>query len=823
MLFFKFVTLICVSSVLSVQIKDENKELEVMAQAISDVLAKFSITKANRVDICTQFYQTNHLEDLRDSIIEKVNHRFTYEVKFDNNDRIGKYLQKPSLILIENSYLLKTFFMKFKILSSSPWQHKILIYCQNASLGNFINIKKYMNVKMLDFHDGSIEQFVYFIFEHESVIFLATISWFNKNSCNNPHLEIVDNFDKNLLKWSNIENIPNKFMNFHGCDLIFPQPMNEDPDPNDPNQTIIVKSNVNNYEIYIFSLLSEKYNYNPEFQEIEAEDIVALFYFPKNYLFIDRNYPFPTAFFKYVHQHHVIGSSKDKSKRNLHKTVSFQQLNLIFLVTPGELYTAYEKLYLPFDEPTWVLLFITFSAAFAVIFLVNFTSKPFQVLVYGHGVKIPSLNVVGTFFGIGQTKLPDLSFSRFILMMFILFCLIIRTAYQGVLFELMTSQRRKPEPKNIRGLIDQNYTLLIFDEYAYYEINQRSQNEESQWPNFKRVSVEIFEIYKTQFDNGTAKLSLLVPHHMIPGLNLLSGDYIPWRLLNEIYGTFQFSFAFFPNNFLYQPLNDAMENLNSAGILQYLYRKLFFDSRYSPRYTKKFIEESEPQVFALSDLDFGFYVWLGTCAVAIFVFLIELLGWLPKKYGKKEISKEEIRNEVKNFIEDLGEVYENDAVEVANSPRYTKKFIEESEPQVFALSDLDFGFYVWLGTCAVAIFVFLIELLGWLPKKYGKKEISKGEIQNKVKNFIEDLGEVYENDAVESLSKELSAPFSSDKSVTEITTEDINEIEEIKIESRRMSENSDDEIFAKIHPNNDSVTINENSCIFEAFKINSTN
>ncbi|KAG5679620.1 hypothetical protein PVAND_009180 [Polypedilum vanderplanki] len=130
--------------------------------------------------------------------------------------------------------------------------------------------------------------------------------------------------------------------------------------------------------------------------------------------------------------------------------------------------------------------------------------------------------------------------------------------------------------------------------------------------------------------------------------------------------------------------------------------------------------------------------------------------------------------------------------------KYEKKFIEESEPQVFALSDLDFGFYVWLGTCAVVIFVFLIELLGWLPKKYGKKEVLKGEIRNEVKNFIEDLGEVYENDAFEGLSKELSAPFSNDKNVTEITTEDLNEIEEIKIESRRMSENSDDKNFAKI-------------------------
>ncbi|KAG5679800.1 hypothetical protein PVAND_009338 [Polypedilum vanderplanki] len=332
-----------------------------------------------------------------------------------------------------------------------------------------------------------------------------------------------------------------------------------------------------------------------------------------------------------------------------------------------------------------------------------------QVLVYGHGVKIPSLNVVGTFFGIGQTKLPDLSFSRFILMIFILFCLIIRTAYQGVLFELMTSQPRRPEPKDIQGLIDQNYTVLVWHSEEFEKFCRKLKMRKKigkKKPRFVKVDQITFEnIYKTQFNNGSAKLSLILQHQTIPVFNQLGDNYIPWIQLEESYQTLLCSFVFFPNHFLYQLTNDAVQRLTSAGIMQHLY----------------------------------------------------------DNYIKQDL-------------------------------KYEKKFIEESEPQVFALSDLDFGFYVWLGTCAVAIFVFLIELF--------------------------DLGEVYENDAVEVLSKELFAPFSNDKNVTEITTEDINEIEEIKIESRRMSEIQMIN-FAKIHPTNDSISINDQAIDFciQVFKI----
>ena len=129
-------------------------------------------------------------------------------------------------------------------------------------------------------------------------------------------------------------------------------------------------------------------------------------------------------------------------------------LNVLIFVTPAEKYTAYEKLFLPFDLETWILLSVTFLSTFVSIQIINRFSKSTQSLVYGKNIENPIWNVISIFFGISQTRLPTKNFSRFILIMFIFFCLIFRTCFQSKFFEFMTSEPRRPAPKTIDDVID---------------------------------------------------------------------------------------------------------------------------------------------------------------------------------------------------------------------------------------------------------------------------------------------------------------------------------------------------------------------------------
>ena len=148
---------------------------------------------------------------------------------------------------------------------------------------------------------------------------------------------------------------------------------------------------------------------------------------------------------RYSRTSHQVVQNVKANGAGYHVTSTFGQASYIFLITPGEPVTITEKLFLPFDSPTWNMLIITFGVAFLVIFIANFVAK-LRKLIFGKGIKNPGFNILHIFFGIGQMKIPDKSFSRFLLIAFIWFCLIFRTCYQSKLFEFMTSDMRNQSP-----------------------------------------------------------------------------------------------------------------------------------------------------------------------------------------------------------------------------------------------------------------------------------------------------------------------------------------------------------------------------------------
>ncbi len=55
--------------------------------------------------------------------------------------------------------------------------------------------------------------------------------------------------------------------------------------------------------------------------------------------------------------------------------------------------------------------------------------------------------------------LPGRNFARFNLMVFILFSLVVRTAYQGVQFDMMLKEMRPKDVKTIDELLEKNFTI----------------------------------------------------------------------------------------------------------------------------------------------------------------------------------------------------------------------------------------------------------------------------------------------------------------------------------------------------------------------------
>lgn len=136
-----------------------------------------------------------------------------------------------------------------------------------------------------------------------------------------------------------------------------------------------------------------------------------------------------------------------------------------FMVPPGQEYNGFEKMLLPFDKQTWMWIGITFFSAFAAIFVLLQARSDISNFVIGRNITTPALNVLRAFFGVSQIVCPSRNFARYLLMMFILFSLVVRTAYQGKMFEFLQKEMRKPTVTSIDEMIEQDFTFYTKLDY----------------------------------------------------------------------------------------------------------------------------------------------------------------------------------------------------------------------------------------------------------------------------------------------------------------------------------------------------------------------
>jgi hypothetical protein len=345
---------------------------------------------------------------------------------------------KSAVILATSPKHLIHLFKHVQVLNKFPIELKFVIYCVGFDPQNFFRFVYY------DITELPLMGNAYFLQNYQNNLSLVTINVFSHNHCKKPRYETVDVLDKTSLIWKNDLKVQDKFTNFNGCLLVI------------SNATYFYLSfgKVYSFELDFFELMAQRGNFVSTYQ-LSSSDLKAKKLVPRKLLNFSYMVWYDVIF--------LIGPNYISQRNIIHQTTTFDEYEEGFVITPSQSYNSYEKMILPFDAMIWTFLIITFAVAFLSIFIINYASRAIQDMIYGENVTSPALNLVAIFFGIGQTRLPIENFSRIILMVFILFCLIIRTAYQGVQFDMMTRDMRKPLPKTISDLVDMGYVIYHHD------------------------------------------------------------------------------------------------------------------------------------------------------------------------------------------------------------------------------------------------------------------------------------------------------------------------------------------------------------------------
>lgn len=340
-------------------------------------------------------------------------------------------LNNSAIVLVESMSQLIEFNENVNLTNNYSTPFQFFVYCHGATLEEISRLEENKETE-------NIFQFEYFIIDQEDYIQLMTFVWHTKTECHRPQLFEVNRFAKTSLKWEKDDFKLNKFENFHRCTLTFEfVPIFPSFAPKSYNQA---------GDVYQCSgFLCEASNAISNNLNIRVKMKVS----------VGGPCAFNSSFCWFIQPSIV------ERHPGFFVTQTFMSFDDSIAVPPPGTYNAYEKLLMPFDEATWLSIAFTFAFLFGAIIALRFARPGIRNVVLGKQTKAPALDVLRAFFGISQIKTPSKHFARFLLLIVIFSSLIIRTAYQGKMFEFMNKEILKPNVKSIKEMIDKNFTFFV--------------------------------------------------------------------------------------------------------------------------------------------------------------------------------------------------------------------------------------------------------------------------------------------------------------------------------------------------------------------------
>lgn len=141
-------------------------------------------------------------------------------------------------------------------------------------------------------------------------------------------------------------------------------------------------------------------------------------------------------------------------------TVPYISQQIVFIISPGSQLSPFEKLFYPLTINVWISFITCLIIGFILISVVKCQSIEIRNFVYGRNISTPMMNMLIAIVGGSQPILPRRNFSRYLLSMFLILCLIMRTVYQASLYEIIKGNKHHKEAQSITEMIRKDYKFI---------------------------------------------------------------------------------------------------------------------------------------------------------------------------------------------------------------------------------------------------------------------------------------------------------------------------------------------------------------------------
>lgn len=156
------------------------------------------------------------------------------------------------------------------------------------------------------------------------------------------------------------------------------------------------------------------------------------------------------------------------TRRQIMDYIITLQTTIGFIIPPGKPYTSFKKLFLPLSTNAWLLIAITFTVGFIVIAIMKYAGSRIRNFVIGQRNTLPYPNMLNIFLGGTISRIPNRNFARYLLMLWMILTLIIRSLYQGGLFTYLERQVNSSNPDTVPALIKENFVFYLGISAAFY-------------------------------------------------------------------------------------------------------------------------------------------------------------------------------------------------------------------------------------------------------------------------------------------------------------------------------------------------------------------
>lgn len=422
---------------------DKNREVAELSRATMKAMDLLPVTEFNLIMTSNDLKVEEFCEDLTKNISERM--KVHLELEGSNRTRQNSETMLCVFVMENENYFSSDFMQK---LASNDFRfdgYFLMVVLDSGHLKASIIFKRFWALNIYN---------VNIVMKPTNEVIMTTFMPFKQSECDSIKPITINRYEND--SWANQEIFPRKLSNLYKCKIKLST-------FNYPPAIIVQKINgsevISGHDVDLIRGISLLLNFTLD---------VKILTEPSAWGFLMENGTSGGVMKKIIDREADIAVGTYYLTETRAKFMSFcvyDSSRLILVIPLGVPLSPLEKLFSPFSKLTWLTLLLTFLGASFVIFIIKRQKKPIQDFVFGVNCGNPYLNMLDVLLNGSQKSFPARNFSRTLLMIFIAFCIVMRTSYQAAMFQFLKKEQRHADIQTIDELIEKKFDIYMYESF----------------------------------------------------------------------------------------------------------------------------------------------------------------------------------------------------------------------------------------------------------------------------------------------------------------------------------------------------------------------